>query len=45
MADNNGNIGYTMLVPVPNRNSSTPFIGNRVLDGEKSTFDWKGLLP
>ena len=44
-ADNSGDIGYMMLVPFPNRKDKTPFIGNRVLDGTKSAYDWDGLVP
>jgi len=46
MADNlNGDIGYMMLVAFPNRKDKTPYIGNRVLDGTKTDFDWDGLVP
>ena len=45
MADNSGDIGYIMLVSFPNRKDKTPFIGNRVLDGTTSAFDWEGLVP
>lgn len=41
----NGDIGYMMLVAYPNRKDKTPYIGNRVLDGTRSDFDWDGLLP
>lgn len=44
-ADNSGDIGYMMLVPFPNRKDKTPFIGNRVLDGTKSAYDWDDLVP
>lgn len=44
IADNHGDIGYMMLVPFPNRKDKTPFIGNRVLDGTTSAYDWDGLL-
>lgn len=44
MADSK-DIGYMMLVPYPNRKDQTPYIGNRVLDGTRSDFDWDGLLP
>ena len=45
MADNSGDIGYMMLVAFPNRKDQTPYIGNRVLDGTTSKYDWNGLLP
>lgn len=45
MADIEGNIGYTMLLPSPNRKNKTPFLGCRVIDGTTSEFDWDGLLP
>ena len=44
MADNAGDIGYMMLVPFPNRKDKTPFIGNRVLDGSTTAYDWDGLV-
>lgn len=34
-----------MLVPFPNRRDKTPYIGNRVLNGETTAYDWEGLLP
>ena len=34
VADNAGDIGYMMLAAYPNRKDKTPFIGNRVLNGE-----------
>ena len=45
LADNSGDIGYMMLVPFPDRKDKTPFIGNRVLDGETTAYDWNGLVP
>jgi acyl-homoserine lactone acylase PvdQ len=45
LADNGGDIGYMMLVPFPNRKDKTPFIGNRVLDGTTTAYDWDGLIP
>lgn len=45
MADTEGNIGYLLMLPYPNRKNKTPFIGSRVLDGTTSAFDWDGLLP
>lgn len=44
LADNGGDIGYMMLVPFPNRKDKTPFIGNRVLDGTTTAYDWDGLV-
>lgn len=44
MADIEGNIGYQMFAPVPNRKNKTPFIGSRVLDGRTSEFDWDGFV-
>lgn len=44
-ADNSGDIGYMMLVSFPNRKDKTPFIGNRVLDGTTTAYDWDGLVP
>lgn len=44
MADNSGNIGYVMLASIPNRKDKTPYIGNRVLNGETSAYDWDGLV-
>ena len=40
-ADNTGNIGYMMLAALPIRKDQTPYIGCRVLDGSKSTYDWE----
>jgi len=45
LADNGGDIGYMMLVSFPNRKDKTPFIGNRVLDGTTTAYDWDGLVP
>lgn len=45
LADNSGDIGYMMLAPFPNRIDKTPFIGNRVLNGETTAYDWDGLVP
>lgn len=45
MADTEGNIGYLLMLPYPNRINKTPFIGSRVLDGTTSQFDWSGMLP
>jgi acyl-homoserine lactone acylase PvdQ len=44
LADNQGDIGYVMLAPFPNRKDKTPYVGNRVLDGTTSAYDWEGLL-
>lgn len=45
VADNQGDIGYWMLASFPNRKDKTPFIGNRVLNGETTAYDWDGLVP
>jgi penicillin amidase len=45
MADIEGNIGYMLLLPQPNRKNKTPFIGCRVIDGTTTEFDWDGLMP
>ena len=45
LADNYGDIGYMMLASIPNRRDKTPNIGNRVLDGTTSAYDWDGLVP
>lgn len=45
MADDQGDIGYVMLAPAPERLSKIPYIGSRILDGQTSKYDWKGLLP
>lgn len=45
MADTQGNIGYLMLVTVPIRKDSTPYLGARVLDGTVSDWDWVGYVP
>jgi acyl-homoserine lactone acylase PvdQ len=45
LADNQGDIGYMMLAAVPNRKDKTPYIGNRVLNGETTAYDWDGLVP
>lgn len=34
-----------MLVAYPNRKDQTPYIGNRVLDGSTTNYDWNGLIP
>ena len=39
-ADTSGNIGYRLIMAVPERKDKTPFIGSRVLDGTTSKFDW-----
>lgn len=44
MADNDGDIGYMMLSSFPNRVDKTPYIGNRVLNGETIAYDWDGLV-
>ena len=35
-ADTKGNIGYLLIMSVPERKDKTPFIGSRVLDGTTS---------
>lgn len=45
LADDTGDIGYMMLAAYPNRKDKTPYIGNRVLNGETTAYDWLGLLP
>ncbi len=45
LADDSGDIGYMMLAAYPDRKDKTPFIGNRVLNGETTAYDWLGLLP
>jgi penicillin G amidase len=45
MADDSGDIGYILLLSFPNRKDKTPFIGNRVLNGETTAYDWDGLVP
>lgn len=44
MADNSGDIGYVMVAPVPSRKSKIPYIGNRVLNGETTDYDWDGYV-
>ena len=39
-ADNQGDIGYQLLAPLPLRKDKTPYIGQRVLDGTSSFYDW-----
>ena len=43
-ADTSGNIGYRLIHSIQERRDKTPFIGSRVLDGTKSSFDWSGEL-
>ena len=45
MADNQGDIGFLLMLPSVNRKDKTPYIGSRVLDGTVSAYDWDGLLP
>ena len=40
LGDNSGDIGYLMLSSLPVRKDQTPYIGCRILDGTKSTYDW-----
>ena len=44
LADEQGDIGYMMLAPYPDRKDKTPFVSNRVLNGETTKYDWQGLL-
>ena len=41
VADNEGNIGYQQVAPLPVRKDKTPYIGCRVLDGRTSAYDWE----
>lgn len=41
-ADTSGNIGYKLVMSVPERVEKTPYIGSRVLDGTTTSFDWTG---
>ncbi len=43
-ADTSGNIGYRLLMTIPERKDKTPFIGSRVLDGTTTKFDWTGKV-
>ena len=45
-ADTSGNIGYFLVMSVPERKETfgAPFVGNRVLDGTTSRFDWSGRM-
>lgn len=43
-ADTNGNIGYRLLMTIPERKDKTPFIGSRVLDGTTTKWDWTGKI-
>ena len=43
-ADTSGNIGYSLLMTIPERKDKTPFIGSRVLDGTTTKFDWTGKI-
>ena len=40
MIDREGNIGYATLGTLPIRKDQTPYIGQRILDGRKSDYDW-----
>lgn len=44
LADTSGNIGYRLLMTIPERKDKTPFISNRVLDGTTTTWDWTGKI-
>ena len=39
-ADSSGNIGYKLMMTIPERKDKTPFLGARILDGTTSKFDW-----
>lgn len=41
-ADTSGNIGYRLIMTIPERKDKTPFIGSRILNGKTSKFDWTG---
>ena len=43
-ADTQGNIGYRLIMTIPERKDKTPFISSRVLDGTTSEFDWTGKI-
>jgi len=43
-ADTKGNIGYKLIMTIPERVDKTPFIGSRVLDGTTTKFDWTGKI-
>ena len=43
-ADTKGNIGYMLIMTIPERVDKTPFIGSRVLDGTTRRFDWTGNI-
>ena len=40
-ADTSGNIAYQLIASVPIRKDKTPYIGQRILDGTTSEFDWE----
>lgn len=44
LADTSGNIGYRLLMTIPERKDKTPFISNRVLDGTTTKWDWTGKI-
>ena len=43
-ADTSGNIGYRLIMTIPERHDKTPFIACRALDGTTSKFDWTGNI-
>jgi len=43
-ADTSGNIGYRLIMSIPERKDRTPFISSRILDGTTSSFDWTGEI-
>lgn len=44
MADTSGNIGYRLLMTIPERNDKRPFVSCRVLDGTTTAQDWTGKV-
>ena len=46
LGDNSGNIGYQLIMSIPERKDKTPFLGSRILDGTTTKFDWTdNLIP
>lgn len=43
-ADTSGNIGYKLVMTIPERHDKTPFLSSRVLDGTTTKFDWTGAV-
>lgn len=44
MADTSGNIGYRLIMTVPERKDKTPYLAARILNGQSSKFDWTGEI-